>query len=167
MAKYFYCCCCKQRKKKNPRLKSGQRYCGSKACQQSRKNKHERERLKNDPGYYEKRKKQKADWLDKQQGAYHYQKTYRETHQDYLERNRYLQRLRYQEIKTRPSLGDMRKIVKTDTLTPEMPIESGLYEIRPYKTHPGKKIVNTDALIVALSIHSGFQEGLAGNPAFL
>jgi hypothetical protein len=167
MAAYFYCFHCRERKKKNPRLKSGQFYCGSKACQQARKNKHERERLKNDPGYYEKRKKQKADWLNKQQGAYHYQKTYRETHQDYLERNRYLQRLRYQEIKTRPSLSDMGKIVKTDALISEELIKSGLYEIRPYQTHPGKKIVKTDALIVALSIHSGFQEGLAGNPAFL
>ena len=48
-----------------------------------------------------------------------------------------------------------------------MHISSGLYEIRPYKRDPGKKIVKTDGLIVALSVHSGLQEGLAGNPAFL
>ena len=48
-----------------------------------------------------------------------------------------------------------------------MLIEPGLYEIKPYKTHPGKKIVKTDALIVTLSIHGGLQKDLAGNPAFL
>ncbi len=133
MAKYFYCCCCRERKKKNPRLKSWQSYCGSKACQQARKNKHERERLKNDPVYYAKRRAQKATWQNKQQGFYH--KTYRANHADYTSRNLILQKTRCQKAKTRPSLGDMRKIVKTD------------------------------ALIVALSIHSGFREGLVGNPA--
>ena len=165
MAAYFYCCCCKQRKEKNPRIKSGQSYCGLRACQQARKNKHERERLKNDPVYFAKRRAQKATWQNKQQGFYH--KIYRANHPDYTLENLILQKTRYQSAKTRPSLGDMGKIVKTDGLTSVMPITAGLYEIRPYKTHPGKKIVKTDALIVALSIHSGFQEGLAGNPAFL
>jgi hypothetical protein len=165
MAKYFYCCHCKRRTKKNPRLKSGQRYCGSRDCQQARKNRHERERLKNDPGYYLKRKAQKISWRDKQQGAY--QKSYRETHPEYTLGNLFLQKTRYQRTKTRPVPGDIEKIVKTDTLTPVMLIEAGLYEIRPYKRDPGKKIVKTDTLIVALSIHSGVQEGIAGNPAFL
>ena len=43
-----------------------------------------------------------------------------------------------------PGVGP--KIVKTDTLTPGMLIGPGLYEIRPYKTDPDKKIVKTDAL---------------------
>jgi len=163
MTKYFYCCCCKQRKKKNPRIKSGQRYCGSKACQQARKNKHERERLKNDPDYYARRKAQKADWQNKQQGSYH--KTYRANHPDYTLGNLILQKTRYQRATTCPVPGVGPKIVKADALTSVKLIESGLYEIRPYKTHPDGKIVKTDALIVALSIHSGFQEGLVGNPA--
>lgn len=163
MSKYFYCSHCRERKRKNPRIKTGQRYCGSKACQQARKNKHERERLKNDPDYYAKRKAQKADWQDKQRGAY--QRTYRDTHRDYLEKNLLLQRLRYQRIKTHPVPVAGKEIVKTDGLTSAMPITGGLYEIRPYKTHPDGKIVKTDGLIVALSIHSGLQEGLAGNPA--
>ncbi len=165
MAKYFYCCHCRERKKKNPRIKSGQRYCGSRACQQARKNKHERERLKNDSGYYARRKAQKATWQSKQRGAY--QKTYRENHPGYTARNLILQKTRYQMRKTCPVPGVEPKIVKTDTLTPGMLIKAGLYEIRPYKNDPDKKIVKTDALIVALSVHSGLQEGLAGNPAFL
>lgn len=163
MAKYFYCSHCKERKKRNPRIKSGQRYCGSRACQQERKNKHERERLKNDPVYYANRKAQKATWQNKQRGTY--QRTYRATHPQYDNRNLILQKTRYQRATTCPVPGFGPKIVKTDALTSEMLIESGLYEIRPYKTHPGKKIVNTDALIVALTIHSGLQEGVAGNPA--
>ena len=166
MAKYFYCCHCRERKKKNPRIKSGQLYCGSRACQQARKNKHERERLKNDPEYNARRKAHKATWRSKQRGAY--QKTYRENHPDYTARNLSLQKTRYQRsTKMCPVPGVGPKIVKTDTLSSGMLIGPGLYEIRPYKRDPGKKIVKTDALIVALSIHSGFQEGLAGNPAFL
>ena len=165
MKEHFICCHCKRRTKKNPRLKSGQRYCGSRGCQQARKNRHERERLKNDPEYYSKRKAQKADWQKRQQGVY--QRNYRETHRDYLDQNRFMQRLRYQRIKTRPVPGAIEKIVKTDTLTSGMLIEAGLYEISPYKRDPGKKIVKTDTLIVVLSIHSGLQEGVAGNPAFL
>jgi len=69
--------------------------------------------------------------------------------------------------KTCPVPGIDTKIVKTDTLTYGILIPSGLYEIRPYKTDPGKKIVKTDSLIVRLSVHRGLQEGLAGNPAFL
>ncbi len=165
MAKYFYCCHCKQRKKRNPRLKLGQRYCGSRSCQQARKNKHERERLKNDPGYYAKRKAQKASWRSKQRGVY--QKTYRANHPDYTLGNLILQKTRSQRAKTCPVPSVEPKIVKTDALTSVKLIKSGLYEIRPYKTHPGKKIVKTDALIVALSIHGGLQKDLVGNPAFL
>jgi hypothetical protein len=158
MYKYFYCCHCKRRTKKNPRLKSGQRYCGSRDCQQARKNRHERERLKNDPEYYLKRKAQKISWSNKQHGAY--QKIYRENHPEYTLGNLFLQKTRYQRIKTSPVPGDKEQIVKTDTLTSGMLIDAGLYEIRPYKSDPGKKIVKTDGLIVALSIHSGLQEGI-------
>jgi hypothetical protein len=165
MDKYFYCCHCKRRTSKNPRLKSGQRYCGSRDCQQARKNRHERERLKNDPGYYLKRKAQKISWRNKQRGAY--QKSYRKTHPEYTLGNLFLQKMRSQRIKTRLVPGGIEKIVKTDALTSGMLIEAGLYEIRPYKMDPGKKIVKTDSLIVALIIHSRVQEGLAGNPAFL
>jgi hypothetical protein len=165
MTDYFYCCHCGERKKRNPRIKSGQRYCGSRMCQQARKNNHERERLKNDPVYNARRKAQKADWRNRQQGIY--QRTYRENHPDYAMRNLILQKTRYQMRKTCPVPGIDPKIVKTDTLTSGMLISSGLYEIRPYKRDPGKKIVKTDTLIVALSIHSGLQEGLAGDPAFL
>ncbi len=165
MTHYFYCFHCGEHKKKNPRIKSGQLYCGSRACQQARKNKHERDRLKNDPDYYAKRKTQKADWRTRQQGIY--QRTYRENHPDYTMRNLILQKTRYQMRKTCPVPGIDTKIVKTDTLTSGILIPSGLYEIRPYKTDPGKKIVKTDSLIVRLSVHRGLQEGLAGNPAFL
>jgi hypothetical protein len=165
MDKHFYCCHCKRRAKKNPRLKPGQRYCGLQGCQQARKNRHERERLKSDPEYYARRKSQKADWQKRQQGVY--QRNYRENHLGYLEQNRLLQRMRYQGIKTRPVPVSEPKIVKTDASAPVMPIGPGLYEIRPYKMDPGKKIVKTDALIVALSIHGGFQEDLAGDPAIL
>jgi len=140
---------------KNPRIKSGQLYCGCKSCQQARKNAWERKKLKTDAGYYKKRKDQKATW-HKNRPLYIYQRNYRETHPEYLKKNRFMQKIRNQN-------WNVSKIVKTDTSASMMLIESGLYEIRPYKTYPGKKIVNTDALIVALRLHSGMQEGLMSN----
>jgi len=50
MSKTFKCHHCQKRFPKNPRVKD-QKYCGLRACQGARKNKWEREKLKNDPHY--------------------------------------------------------------------------------------------------------------------
>ena len=166
MSKYFYCKHCGERKRKNPRLKNNQSYCGAKVCQRASRNKWERERLKNDPLYYAHRKKQKAKWR-KERPSDAYQRCYRKSHSEYDQKNRELQRSRNTEAKKRQPEHPVSTIVKTDSLTPRAPVLSGLYEIYPYKTGLGEKIVKTDSLIVELKAHCGIAESLVSNPGKL
>ncbi len=162
MSKYFYCKHCEQRKRKNPRLKNNQSYCGTKACQQAWKNKWEREKIKKDPVYHASRKEQKAKWR-KECPVDAYQRYYRQSHPEYDQRNRELQKSRNLEAKKRQLEHPVSNIVKTDPLTPGTPILSGLYAIYPYKTGLDKKIVKTDPLIVELKAHCGIAESLVAN----
>ena len=162
MSGYFYCKHCGKRTRKNPRLKDAQEYCGQKSCQQSRKNKWEREKLKKDPFYRKKRHGQKARWRDVHK-ADQYQNVYRQNHPDYVTDNREKQQLRNKNAKKAISGFLNSNIVKTDALIAERLVSCGLYEILPYKTSPGKKIVKTDALIVELRACSGLQKVLVSD----
>jgi len=159
MSNYFYCQHCGKRKRKNPRLKGKQSYCGSKDCQQQRKNKWEREKLKKDPLFTERRKQQKIKWLHNNPEDV-YQKTYRQNHPEYTKRNRDLQKSRNTEAKLRQIRSELSNIVKTDALTSQTLIPSGLYEIYPCKTGLVEKIVKTDSLIVELKAHRGIAKNL-------
>jgi len=164
MAGYFYCKHCGNRIKRNPRLKDTQEYCGQKSCQQARKNKWEKEKLKKDPVYRKKRLYQKAKWR-KDHNADQYQKVYRQGHPDYVKDNRERQQLRNKNVpKAISEFLKPSNIVKTDALIAEEPVIGGIYEILPYKTSPGQKIVKTDALIVELRAHKPLQEILVSNP---
>ncbi len=136
--------------KKNFRNKGVQKYCGLPECQQARKNKWEREKLRNDPAYKAKRRKSKGEWYSNYHGS-EYQKKYRETHPGYCKENRRKQvsRNRKRQIPASPP-----KIVKTDALNPESVTTQGLYVLSPYEKPSNKtgtkKIVKTDALIVQI-----------------
>jgi hypothetical protein len=146
----------------NSRLKIRQKYCGRKSCQQSRKNSWERAQLRKDPFYHQRRYEQKACWR-KSRPAYQYQSSYRQGHPDYVKANREKQHLR-DKITQKSGSGVYRSnIVKTDALISGKLISCGLYEILPYKMSPGKKIVKTDALIVELRTHRGFQKVLVSD----
>lgn len=155
MSKYFYCRACKQRVRRNPCLKEGQqRYCSKKACQQARKNQWEFQKKRLDSGYRERRKQQHQVWLENNPG-HSYQATYRKEHPDYAAKNRLYQMVR-NLLARKVTLGlDEIDIVKTDALTSVRPVQSGLYEIRSYKTCRAKKIVKTDALFAVISICQG------------
>jgi len=156
MPGYFYCRHCGKRTRKNPRIKNNnQNCCGSRHCQQSRKNLWEKKKLKNDVNYCVKRKSQKANWR-KKRPVHNYQKEYRGSHPFYAESNRKQQRLRNKKASKIALENKNRKIVKTDALTSESSIRQGLYEILPFTMGQGKKIVKTDALIVEIRAHHRF-----------
>jgi hypothetical protein len=155
MPGYFYCRHCGKRSLKNPRIKGHQGYCGCQVCQQARKNHWERERLKNNPSYYEQRRSQKARWR-KHCPAHEYQREYLQDHPSYAETNRKKQLIRNKSASKIGFDSYNQKIVKTDALMAGGPVRCGLYEILPYKMRPDKKIVKTDALIVEIRAHSGF-----------
>lgn len=87
MSSTFTCLHCHIRYKSNPRLKTPQKYCNSKSCQQARKNRWEQEKLKNDSTYKAKRKAAKKKWYSTYP-ADQYQSTYRATHPEYCKTNR-------------------------------------------------------------------------------
>jgi hypothetical protein len=142
----FICCHCRRRHRKNVRLKGPQRYCGSKVCQQARKNKWDRDKNRSDSTYRLKRSSSKKAWYKNYPGD-HYQSSYRATHPDYVSGNREKQRLRSSKA---PQKTGEEKIVKTDALFSESLIISGFYALIPYEKMYSEKIVKTDALIVEL-----------------
>jgi len=137
---------CRKWIKRNPRNKD-QHYCSSAPCQQSRKNKWEKEKLKKDPSYKEKRKTQKATWR-KHHKTDGYQVKYRAGHPSYRESNRNSQSMR----NTRTI-----KIVKTDTIISELLERQGLYKGYVDKKPQAEKIVKTDALIATIRIYQRIQ----------
>jgi hypothetical protein len=155
MAKKFLCKHCHQYKKVTIRSKAQQHYCSSPMCQKARKNQWEREKLRNDGAYKNKRQKIKSDWRIKKP-CDQYQRLYRATHPGYEQTNREKQKIRNkkrQEIKNKQAI---RKIVKTDALNPEKLITTGLYTLLPYQGGTyAKKIVKTDALIVEIKRWQG------------
>jgi len=150
----FRCVHCQGRYKKNPRLKGQQKYCGSKSCQQSRKNKWEREKQKHNKDYRDRRRESKKRWYSRYPGD-QYQSVYRHSHPDYLETNRKKQQKRN---KSRAIGSGFPKIVKTDTLTSKSAVTRRLYVLLPYKKTDDKKIVKTDALIVQLLSSGGIED---------
>jgi len=155
----FICLHCKGVFTNNPRLKSGQRYCGSKECQQSRKNGWELAKLENDAVYKAKRKASQKKSYSKR-GGDKYQSAYRKTHPEYCLENRKKQVLR--NTKHRPP-PDTPKIVNTDALIPKVLIPQGLYTFLACNDTDTKKIVNTDTLFVQLYALQGLNENLVSN----
>jgi len=143
----FICCHCQRLCRKNVRLKGHQRYCGSKACQQARKNEWECDRLKRDSTYRLKRCSSKKAWYSKYPGD-RYQSVYRTSHPDYVSVNREKQRLR--ALKDAKASTLEAQIVKTDALFSESIVSQGLYMLMPYKISCPGKIVKTDAFIIEL-----------------
>ena len=152
MLKTFICQHCGEMFNKNPRLKAQQQhYCGSKECQQARKNRWETERLKSSPEYKKKRAESKRRWYKNKPGD-KYQREYRNAHSDYCDGNRKKQLSRKQK---RITVSTRSKIVKTDALTKESLAIKELYVLLPYDKSKHEEIVNTDALIVQLLSISG------------
>jgi hypothetical protein len=149
----FICYHCRRRCRKNVRLKGHHRYCGSKPCQQARKNRWERDKLKRDSTYRLKRCSSQKAWYGKYPGN-RYQSSYRSNHPDYVSDNREKQRLRASKA---ANIILEEQIVKTDALFFESPVSKGFYVLIPCKKTCPEKIVKTDALIIELRNNQGFQ----------
>ena len=141
---YFICRHCRKKIINDPRIRV-QHYCSSPVCQQSRKNSWEREKLRKDPVYSEKREQQKSQWrkLHKTDG---YQSVYRSNHPQYREKNQKQQHKRNVL---------QREIVKTDVLISKLLNSPGVQMEIMRKKSNQEKIVKTDALIAVIKIYQG------------
>ena len=137
----FKCKHCGKLFKANPRIKSLQHYCRLPRCQAARKNAWRRAKNSRDEVYRKKRHVSNKLWR-KYHTAYSYQQKYRATHPEYVVSNR--------EKQQRRNNKRIKKIVKSDALSSEMLINTGLYSLSPCKENSDGKIVKSDALTVQL-----------------
>jgi len=125
-----------------------QYYCSEKACQASRKLSFERKKYKTNPSF---RCKKHQSALDRKKKladrgnpcfASQYQRSYRESHPDYVTDNRQKQRHRY--ARKRDQAREQTEIVNPDTFMQQIPDNDKVYAMIEVDY---KKIVNPDTFI--------------------
>ena len=148
MGRTFRCKHCGKIVAYNPRIKTGQRYCGLSTCQLARKNAWRRDKKQKDADYRRKCRASNKQWRKHHRAHLYYQK-YRETHPEYVTKNRQQQQKRNNK---RRAVQQSTKIVKSDALQSKRLINSGFYALSPCKENNMGKIVKSDALMVQLSV---------------
>ena len=107
MSDTFVCVNCKKRRKANPRLKLPQLYCDDSICQNARKAKWKREKMRLDPSFKVGHSLDCQDWRDQNRG---YWRNYRRSHPHTVQRNRELQMIRDIRRKQRVIGSDLAKV---------------------------------------------------------
>ncbi|HAT9256250.1 TPA: hypothetical protein JBC26_15845 [Legionella pneumophila subsp. pneumophila] len=137
-----------------------QSYCDQPSCQQIRKNRWRKEKLKQDADYRSNQSKANQLWQHKNPD---YWRAYRTSHPDYVSRNREKQRIRDkgsgEEVKAS-------HLAKSDALGGESLIQSGLYRITPLD----RDLAKSDAFTVKIALVStGFYRSsdLAKRPLYI
>jgi hypothetical protein len=102
----FTCRHCGKTLPRNPRLKKNkkQSYCNAPECKQAKKSARKKERYHTDPSYRQRHLEQQKLWRASRP-AHEYQKQYRESHPEYVDRNRELQSKR--NCKRKKETGSM------------------------------------------------------------
>lgn len=149
----FICQHCQEVKDRNPRIKQGQKYCGSAACRKASRREWKRKKYSTDERYRERSLEDQRRWR-KKKPAHSYQRAYRELHPDYVERNRQGQKRRNQKRRDGLLVVDLsQKIVNRNTLLGEG-ARAGLYAYIPANM---QKIVNRNTLLITLRFGEGPQ----------
>jgi hypothetical protein len=146
MATTFICQHCNESKPANHRLKGHQLYCNAPKCQRARKATWQKGKMATDPQYRAQQTEALHDW-QKEWPLHQYQKEYRDSHPEYVQRNRELQKNRNQKRSSRLACL---KIVKMDAFQNPTPEKSISYIMNPYKVDASGKIVKMDSLVVQL-----------------
>lgn len=133
----FRCRHCGDTVPRNPRLKGKQQYCSARECQKARRRQWKRGQYTKDKAYRKKSKERQKIWRKKYPSD-QYQKQYRQSHPEYVVRNRELQKARNKKRTTAP----VTMIVKTDALVLQ-PRGNGVYLLSKVKKN---MIVNRNAL---------------------
>jgi len=140
------CLHCGKEVPRTPRLKN-QKYCCAKDCQQARMRTWKNRQYKKKSNYHKKSLASQKVWRSKYP-AYQYQREYRETHPEYVKRNRDQQKERNKNRQKDHST----MIVKTHSLLFQ-PREDGVYTLSRIKKN---MIVNRNALSLQSSIDGAY-----------
>ena len=143
----FTCQHCGRTATGNHRLKKKQKYCSTKACQQARIRIWKNKQYKQSKKFKKKSSSAQEAWR-KKRPAHAYQREYRTTHPDYVDRNRQQQRVRNKKRKNEP----ISLVVKTNALVLQ-PRDDGAYIFSKVKK---ELIVNRNALSLQPSIDGAY-----------
>jgi len=159
MKSTFTCQHCKEVKERNPRIKQGQKYCGSTACRSASRREWKRMKYSTDDTYRERCLESQRRWRT-EKPAHSYQQQYRELHPEYVEGNREAQRKRNQKRRDGLMVVDLsQRIVNRNTFLGKG-TRAGIYAYVPANM---QKIVNRNTLLITLRYGSAAQTLGAAN----
>ena len=138
------CAACGRTFQPHPRV-SNQSYCSALECQRERRRRWQRNKMQSDPDYRDNQARAQQAWGERNP---EYWRQYRETHPEYVERNRAQQRQRNVD---RTEVG----IAKMDASSSLLPVPSGAYELRLVDANGVAKM---DALRVTITVISTTNE---------
>jgi len=118
-----------------------QAYCSASSCQRERRRQWQRLKLQTDSDYQDNQARAQQTWSQRNPN---YSRKYRESHPEYVKRNRALQH-------ERNAKAMVVQIAKMDASTPVIPLPSGVYHLR-LVTDSG--IAKMDVWTVEITVHS-------------
>ena len=104
----------------DPRVKN-HRYCAREGCQRVRRNRWQRQKMKNDLQYRKDQQESQQCWTEQNSD---YWQRYRDQHPEYVEQNRLLQRERDQRRRSD-------NLAKMDASNPKSHVKAGSYYLIP------------------------------------
>ncbi|MEN8130568.1 MAG: hypothetical protein ABFS45_10330 [Pseudomonadota bacterium] len=112
------CIACRQSFQPRPQVPD-QSYCSAPDCQRERRKQWHRQKLQTDPDYQNNQARAQKAWMRRNPN---YWRKYRESHPEYVERNRVLQRERNAKVARQ-------SIAKMDVSIPSTLLPSGIYHL--------------------------------------
>lgn len=134
------CAACGQSFRPHPQVPN-QSYCSDIQCQRERRRRWQRDKLKTDADYRDNQSRAQRAWLDRNP---EYWREYRDTHPEYVERNRNQQRDRSAQVRVSDA-------AKMDASNPVLPLPSGIYHLS-LATNSG--IAKMDVWTVEITVHA-------------
>jgi hypothetical protein len=134
----------------NPRVKNHQ-YCSRKTCQQARKTQWQCNKMATDADYRKNQVESLENWREHNRD---YWRRYRDSHEDYRDRNRRLQ-------KVRDARRRARRLAKMDASKRKNDVMPGAYYIVPIKADLAKKDVSIQKIFIIPDICSAAKTNLA------
>ena len=134
------CVACSQLFQPRPQVPD-QSYCSAPACQRERRKQWQRQKLQTDPDYQNNQARAQKAWMQRNPN---YWREYRETHPEYVERNRVRQRERNAKVTGH-------SVAKMDVSMPSTLLPSGIYHLS-LVTDAG--IAKMDVWTVEITVHA-------------
>lgn len=118
-----------------------QAYCSASSCQRERKRQWQRHKLQTDPDYQDNQARAQQAWSQRNPG---YSRKYRDSHPEYVKRNRDRQRVRVAQDQNLA-------VAKMDASIHANPLPSGIYHL---SLIAGNNVAKMDVWTVEIAVHA-------------